>query len=120
MSYFYIFLTIALTVYGQLIIKWQVGLAGELPELHAERLSYLIRVLSNPWILSGFIAAFLASVTWIGAISKLPLSYAYPFVSSAFVVVMLSSGFLFNETITPPKIIGMVCIVAGIAISSYG
>ena len=32
MSYFYIFMTIALTVYGQIAIKWQVLKVGAMPE----------------------------------------------------------------------------------------
>ena len=31
MGYFFIALTVLLTVYGQLILKWQVGLAGPVP-----------------------------------------------------------------------------------------
>ena len=32
MHYIYILTTIVLTVYGQLVVKWQVDLAGALPE----------------------------------------------------------------------------------------
>lgn len=35
MSYIYVLCTILLTVYGQLIIKWQVLRAGSLPEVCA-------------------------------------------------------------------------------------
>lgn len=120
MSYFCIFLTIAFTVYGQLVIKWQASLTGGLPPGSSEKIIFLTRFLLNPWVISAFAAAFLASLAWIGAVSKLPLSHAYPFMSFAFVLVLIFSGLFFHETITLPKIIGMAFIVTGIIIGSQG
>ena len=74
MSYIYLFLTIVLTVYGQLVIKWQVSLSGALPSSGGEKLFFLIRLLFNPWIISGFIAAFLAALSWMAAMTKFDLS----------------------------------------------
>ena len=121
MSYVYIALTILLTVYGQIIIKWQAAQAGPLPTGGPEKLVFLLRLaLLNPWMLSGLFAAFLASLTWMAAMTRLPLSHAYPFVSCSFVLVVLSGALFFNEPLTWPKMVGMVCIVAGIVIGSQG
>jgi len=43
MSYFYILLTILLTVYGQLVINWQVLKAGILPCMRPPPLALLRR-----------------------------------------------------------------------------
>jgi len=120
MSYLYIALTIVFTVYGQLVIKWQASLTGGLPTGGADKLLFLAQFLLNPWVISAFAAAFLASLAWIGAVSKFPLSHAYPFMSLAFVLVLILSGLLFHETITWPKIVGMALIVGGIVIGSQG
>ncbi|MCP4414927.1 MAG: EamA family transporter, partial [Gammaproteobacteria bacterium] len=64
--------------------------------------------------------AVLASVAWMGAISKFELSYAYPFMSLNFVVVVLLSFFLFQEVFNWYKIIGLVVICLGIIIISKG
>lgn len=50
--------------------------------------------------------------------TKFEISYAYPFMSSAFVLVFILSVFLFQETITWQKIIGLLLIVAGIIVTS--
>ncbi|RYH15324.1 MAG: hypothetical protein EON54_28775, partial [Alcaligenaceae bacterium] len=100
MNYLYIFLTIALTVFGQIAIKMQVLQAGALPEACGDKLAFLIRLLLNPWIISAFIAAFLASISWIGAMTKFPLSHAYPFMALNFVIVVLLSGWFFQEPLT--------------------
>lgn len=120
MSYFYVFCTILLTVYGQLIIKWQVLKAGSLPEQGYDKLYFIIQLLVNPWIISAFAAGLLASATWMAAMTKLPLSYAYPFMSLAFVMVIVFSAWFFNEPITPPKIIGCVIVAIGLIIGSQG
>lgn len=120
MSYFYVLCTILLTVYGQLIIKWQVLQAGALPANSADKFWFLLHLVLNPWVISAFVAALLASITWMAAMTKLQLSYAYPFMSLAFILVMLFSGLLFNEPITTPKVMGVVLVIFGLAVGSQG
>lgn len=120
MSYVYIALTILLTVYGQLVIKWQVLEAGPFPEVTVERLLFLARLFQNLWVISALLAAFLASVAWMAAMTKFQLSHAYPFMSASFVLVLICSAILFQEPITTPKIVGLGLIVLGIAVGSQG
>lgn len=121
MSYLYIALTVIFTVYGQIVIKWQATQAGPLPETATEKIVFLMRLaLLNPWVVSGLLAAFLAALTWMAAMTRLPLSHAYPIVSISFVLVVLSGAILFHEPLTWPKVVGMLCIVVGIAIGSQG
>jgi multidrug transporter EmrE-like cation transporter len=118
MSFLYIALTIALTVYGQLIIKWQVSRAGAMPVDVGGKLGFMTGMLLNPWILSGLLAAFLASFCWIAALTKFPLNVAYPFTALTFVAVLLASGWLFYEPITLSKWVGMGFLITGVVISS--
>ncbi len=120
MSYFYVLLTILLTVYGQIAIKWQVLKAGSMPEDAAEKVKFLFHLVLHPWVLSAFLAAFLASVTWMAAMTKLQLSHAYPFMSLAFVLVILLSNLFFGEPINAYKLIGVLVVMAGLAIGSQG
>lgn len=120
MSYVYVLCTVLLTVYGQIVIKWQVLEAGALPEDGGQKIEFLARLMLNPWILSGLAAALLAVVTWMAAMTKLPLSHAYPFTTLAFVLVMVLSGVIFHEAITPLKMAGAALVVLGIVIGSQG
>ncbi len=119
-DFVYIFGVIVLTVCGQLILKWQVAKAGALPQSFPERVLFLLRLLLNPWIIGGLFAGFLAFLCWMAAMTKFELSYAYPFMSLAFVLVLLSSALLFHETVTLPKIFGILLIMAGIIIAGRG
>ena len=71
MGYFFIALMLALTLYGQIVIKWRVSLAGAFPADSAGQLAYVGKLLLSPWVLSGLFAAFAASVCWILALTKL-------------------------------------------------
>jgi multidrug transporter EmrE-like cation transporter len=120
MSYLYVSLTVMLTVYGQIAIKWQVLKAGTLPEALPDKIVFLFQLLLNPWVISAFAAALLASVFWMAAMTKLQLSYAYPFMSLAFVLVMVASAFFFNEPMTPLKIAGVSLVILGLIVGSQG
>lgn len=117
-GYLYIALTIAFTVYGQLVIKWRLANMAALPDALSDKLLFLIKAVFDPWIFSSFVAAFLASLAWMAAVTKFEISYAYPFMSMAFVLVLILSYFFFNEQITVYKVLGMALIVAGIIVAS--
>jgi len=120
MSYFYVACTILLTVYAQLIIKWQVMGAGALPADPADKFWFLARILVNPWVVSALAGLLVATMTWMAAMTKLELSHAYPFVSFAFVLVVLCSAWLFSEPLTLTKLAGLALICVGIVIGSQG
>jgi len=118
LSYIYIVLTIILTVYGQIVLKWQVSNAGGLPVGQMDKARFIANLLLNLWVISAFLAAFLASISWMAAMTKFQLNYAYPFMSLNFVFVFALSAFIFNEPISLPRIIGLGLIVLGVIIGS--
>ena len=119
-NHLYILLTILLTVYGQLIVKWRVIEAGAMPSGWWEKAEYFFRLITNPWVLTVYVAVFVAGISWMAAMTKLELNYAYPFMSATFVLVMICSSIFFHESINAAKIIGMVLIIAGLVIGSQG
>lgn len=120
LGYLSVALTIVLTVYGQLVIKWQVNRFQDAILEDTSRLTFYGHMLSNPWVISGFAAAFGASLTWMAALTRLDLSRAYPFMALNFVIVTFVALPLFGETITPLRLIGLALIVLGLIVSSQG
>lgn len=119
-DYLYIFATLGFTVYGQLILKWRIGQFGPLPAESVDKLKFLLGLLFDPAIFSGFAAAFLASLAWMAAMTKFDLSHAYPFMSLNFVVVLLLSGWLLSEPMTMQKSLGVGLIVLGTIVAARG
>lgn len=120
MAYLYIAATIVLTAYGQLILKWRLNLKGAMPDALQDKMMYMFYALLDPYVISSFAAAFLASITWMAALTKFQLSFAYPFMSLSFIIVFLLSIFLFGETFNFYKLTGCLLIVTGIIVLSKG
>lgn len=112
----YILLTLLFTVYGQLVLKWQMGRSGSMPEGGIDKVLFLLQQFFNPWIISGLFAAFLASLAWMAAMTRFELNYAYPFMSLAFVIVMLFSVLFLNESLTLQNVLGTVMVVSGLIV----
>lgn len=117
-NYLYIVGTIFFTLYGQIILKWQVSQVGAFPDELPARLLFLLGLLLNPWIISAFASAFLASLCWMVALKYFELSYAYPFTSLSFFIILILGAVLFHEAVTLPRVIGMIFIIVGVIISS--
>lgn len=119
-NYIYIFLTILFTVYGQLVIKWRITKYSTLPEAFIQKLIFLANILLDPFIFSGFLAAFLASLSWMIAMGKFNISHAYPFMALNFVFVLILSSWLLNETLSLTQVLGVSIIVLGTIVASNG
>lgn len=115
-GHLYLLLTLLCTVYGQLVLKWQIAGAGALPAGSAAKVLFLLQQFLNPWIFSGFLSAFLAALAWMAAMTRLELNYAYPFMSLAFVIVMLFSVAFLGETVNLGKVTGTLIVIAGLVV----
>lgn len=118
-GYLYIFDCLLFTVYGQLILKWRLSkLAFQLPDGAVWlKLLELVKVILDPFIFSGFLSAFVASLFWMAAMTKFEITYAYPFMSLAPAIVFVLGVVFLNETFTWGKIIGLIFIALGILIT---
>lgn len=119
-NYIYILCTIIFTVYGQIVLKWRIsdlGLEVSQEMSFIEKLIVLVKLVFDPFIFSGFVSAFVASIFWMGAMSKFEITHAYPFMSLSPALVFLIGVILLGETFTIGKLIGLVLIIAGIVIT---
>jgi multidrug transporter EmrE-like cation transporter len=113
-----LFGVLALTVYGQLVMKARalahatesVGVPG--------KLNYLFMMFTDVAVLSAFCAAVLAGVCWMLAIERLEVGYAYPFMALSFVLVPLGSMVLFREPLPAVQLLGLALIIAGVTVSA--
>lgn len=120
LEHIYIVMTVMFTVYSQLIMRWQVSLAGPLPESISEKFGYVISLLLNPWVFSGILATFFAGISWMLVMTKFQISYAYPFVSLNYILILIASFILFDESITVTKLVGSILVILGIIVISRG
>ncbi|WP_292661654.1 hypothetical protein [Nitratifractor sp.] len=118
-NHFYIFLSIFFAVISQLIIKWKMSSfdLSHIPSV-LEKFLFVASLLSNPYIILSIVLTLLSGLSWMIAMTKFELSYAYPYTALGYVIVLLFSFFLFHESLTLQKIAGVLLVVLGIIIAS--
>ncbi len=114
-----IFLAALIGVAGQLLLKVGVGQIGRIDGDALKHLGALItRVCLNPWVVIGIATYGLGAVVWIVVLSRVQLSFAYPLLGLSYVLVVLSSALFLHEQVAPVRWLGVLLIVAGIALVS--
>ena len=81
-----------------------------------QKLGWALSAFTKPWILSGFASALVAALCWTVAMTRLPLSSAYPFTLATFVLVMAAGIAVFGEPVTREKLVGSLLVLAGLAL----
>lgn len=117
-DYLFIGATVLLTVYGQLILKWRLLQLNPVATRGAGEIRQLLLLLLDPVILSGLLAAVLASVAWMGALKRFDLGFAYPFMSLNFAIAVVLGAWLFGETLSVQRVLGVAVIIAGTTIAA--
>lgn len=108
--------TVLLTALGQILIKWQASKAAPLDQQRLSAMWQGLRLLLNPWVMTGLFAAFLASACWTVAMTRLELSEAYPFTAVNFILILLAGHYLFSESLTATRVVGTLMVVAGVVV----
>jgi multidrug transporter EmrE-like cation transporter len=116
--YLFLFAVLALTVYGQLLIKAR-ALVHAGTATGGDKLAYLISMFTDIWVLIGLGAAVVAGACWMLAIERLDVGFAYPFMALSFVLVPLGSTFFFGEALPPIQLLGLALIIAGVSVSAF-
>lgn len=116
--YFYIAGTLFFTVYGQIVLKWRLSnLKVILPDAGFDKIIFLLKIIFDPFIFSGLFSAFVASLFWIGAMTKFEITIAYPFMSLAPAIVFCIGIAFLGETFSVGKLIGLLLVVLGAIIT---
>ena len=115
-AHFFAIATPILASLSQIIIKWQILTAGQLPVGLPAKILFLCQFLLRPWVLLSLTVTFLSGITWIIAMSKLEISTAYPYVAATFVIVPLAGVLLFGEHFSMGKVIGSCLVLLGIIV----
>ncbi len=116
--FLYVFLTITATVVGQLLLKKGMAQVGEVPPEPLRAVWFLAGAFLNGRVLAALALAVVAALGWMAAVSRLPLSYAYPFMATTFPLVLLFSRVMFAEQISVLRWTGIVVIWLGVILVS--
>ena len=99
---------------AQLLLKAGTNRIGEFAFSMDNVLPIGARIASSPPILAGLACYGVSVVVWILALSRVPVSVAYPMLSIGYVVNALAAWWLFGETLGAQKMVGIGFIVVGV------
>jgi drug/metabolite transporter (DMT)-like permease len=111
----YVFMGIAVIFNSIGQIMQKIG-SGRVKKEHLHLGIKSVFVFFNPYILGALAMLFFATVFYLLALSKLPLSIAYPMLSSGYVIVILLSKIFLNEKVNFKRWLGVFIIIVGIFI----
>ena len=77
-------------------------------------LSWLLRIISQPWVYGALVGYLGAFVVWMTLLRRAPIGPAFAASHLEIVSVLVLSAWLFNEPITAQKALGATAILAGI------
>ncbi len=110
----YILISVIGGAIGQVVLKKGMGSMGPLTMTASQVPNILWRMVTNPYVVIGLGIYLVGTVFWLTALSRVNLSFAYPFASLGYVLMLLASWLLLHETITPMRLIGAAVIIAGL------
>jgi multidrug transporter EmrE-like cation transporter len=110
---------VGLNAAAQLLLKVATKPLAHFSEFNADILSSSIVILlrSVPFW-TGMLCYGVSVCVWVAALSKAPVSTAYPMLSLGYVVVAAVSVAWLGESLTPAKMLGIALICTGVLLVS--
>ena len=105
---------VLLNAAAQLLLKAGTNRIGEFAFSMDNVLPIGARIASSPPILAGLACYVVSVVVWILALSRVPVSVAYPLLSIGYIVNAVAAWWLFGETLGAQKMVGIGFIVVGV------
>ena len=110
----YILISVLGGAVGQILLKKGMSSMGPLTITGSQAFNLIWKMLTNPYVIFGLGIYFIGTLFWLTALSRVDLSFAYPFASMSYVLMLIASWALFHENITPLRILGSVTIIIGV------
>jgi multidrug transporter EmrE-like cation transporter len=110
---------VGLNAAAQLLLKVATRPLAHFSEFNADTLGSSLGILIKSLPFWTGMVCYAASVcVWLAALSKAPVSTAYPMLSLGYVVVAAVSVMWLGESMAPAKVLGIALICAGVILVS--
>lgn len=80
----------------------------------------IILIFFTPFIFMGLSFYVLSTFTWLAGLSRIPLSIAYPMLSTGYLIIFIISVLFLGEKYTHAKLIANLLIIGGITLLFQG
>lgn len=105
---------VLLNAAAQLLLKAGTTRVGHFEFTWTNAFPVGMQLAFQPHILGGLACYVVSVVVWIMALSRVPVSVAYPMLSIGYIVNAFAAWWLFGESLAAQKLIGIGFIVVGV------
>jgi multidrug transporter EmrE-like cation transporter len=105
---------VLLNAAAQLLLKAGTNRVGEFGFSLGNIVPIGTQLIASPPILAGLGCYVVSVVVWILALSRVPVSVAYPMLSLGYVVNAFAAWMLFGESLAAQKLVGIGFIIVGV------
>lgn len=99
---------------AQLLLKAGTNAIGQFEFSAANIVPVGMKLALEPHIMGGVACYVVSLVVWIMGLSRVDVSIAYPMLSIGYVLNALAAWYLFGESVSAQKLVGISFIVAGV------
>ena len=107
---------VLLNAFAQLLLKAGTNAVGHFGFQLDNLIPIGMKIAFQPYILGGMACYAVSLVVWIMALSRVPVSIAYPMLSIGYVVNAAVAYFWFGEPLVAQKLLGLGFIVIGVVL----
>ena len=112
---------VLLVVVGQTLLKWGMTRVGPVNRIRLRHPVALTVDIASQWqVWLGLAAYVVSAAVWIFALSRVPLSVAYPLFALTYVGVPIASTAVFDDSLTPAQWFGIGLAVVGVVFVALG
>jgi multidrug transporter EmrE-like cation transporter len=105
---------VMLNAAAQLLLKAGTNRVGEFAFTIGNLVPVGGKLALSPFILGGLACYVVSVVVWILALSRVPVSVAYPMLSIGYVLNAVAAWMLFGESLSVQKLVGIGFIIVGV------
>ncbi|TKT80061.1 transporter [Aquamicrobium sp. LC103] len=109
----FILFTVMTNAAAQLMLKHGMTTLGPLSFAGANPILKIFEIVFSPWVFLGLCTFVISMASHLFVLSKVELSFAYPFLSLAYVAVAVFAYFIFREDLNAWRIAGIAFICVG-------
>ena len=114
MSYIpFILFTVLTNAAAQLMLKQGMLSLGPLEFAGENTVLKVFQIVFHPWVFAGLVTFVISMASHLYVLSKVELSFAYPFLSLAYVAVAVFAYLVFKEDLNAWRIAGIAFICVG-------
>lgn len=109
----FILFTVLTNAAAQLMLKQGMTMVGPLNITAENAFIRVFQIIFQPWVFAGLSMFVISMAMHLFVLTKVDLSFAYPFISLAFVTVSIFAVVFFGEEMNQWRVLGIALICLG-------